>query len=185
METRDNDTGNVIDLVGQLQKQRVAVAREVLKLLDLGWIRAMPGMWVEFGDEICTAGTLEDLKSEVYREEHPCSVCADGALFVAHMVMTAGDKQKIGWSTFETMTRALEHLFPLRQLQLIDMAFELGEGYWNINFYHPSEDTEDVRLQDRRAANLCHDLGIDIGDKAERMRAIMNNIIANHGEFKP
>lgn len=136
---------------------RVAIAKDVLKQLRY---------WqIETGVYLNTSVPLipdTDLKTQL--ETVPskvCHVCAIGACFLAYVQRF--DKVKTNfWGTVfaDNMKLALEEYFDLHQLYMIESAFELWprSGVEFVLYYY--NETPSFRL-----------------------RKIMQNIVANNGEF--
>lgn len=152
----------------------VQLAHDVLSLLEAEYIEPRPNAWVEFGSDSFSPGTIRDL---VHKRER-CRVCADGALYVAYMKRRFETEQpeiRIGWVGYHQIQERLTPTFTEQELQLIDIAFEQGHGY-----FHASEADEEDGTAFRAR---------EFADRGEsfksRMVKIMNNIIENKGEFKP
>jgi hypothetical protein len=78
------------------------------------------------------------------------------------------------------MRNALGAYFSLWQLQLIETAFEASHGFAPIPPGTPEEEDEYENIRDRAV-----EFGRAVHDAQARMRAIMENIIANKGTFVP
>lgn len=170
--------------------KRVMIAKDVLAQLAAGKIRPKPGTWVswgmsyavedkfrEYADEneisIFSVECNLDLRDLVLEGLVPdsCSACAMGALFMA-TVMRA-DEVKISRYQSTGMSSEVEgklrEFFNADQLRLIEIAFEKGGGAYRC---HSAED-------EAVAAKYSH------LQAQERLEAIMQNIVANKGEFVP
>lgn len=180
--------------------QRIAIAKDVLAWLDLGKLKARAGRYVVPIDdgrpeERWYDDTL-DARSLVLEDGVTCEVCALGGMFAC----AVGRLNKINAYSFRGarqngMREYLSPYFSPWQLALIETAFEcewyidgfdhvrgsaeaadaavaFGERYTRDDVQDPDED-DGVYMQPRQTM------------QEERMRAIMQNIIANGGEFKP
>ena len=104
-----------------------------------------------------------------------CQVCGIGSLFVAAIdrvnQCTPSDMRR-DLNNSHFMRKYLKEWFDGDQLRMIEAAFEGADI--NINGWHPSEPV-------RRAIKFTDLIKTPEG----RLKKIMRNIIANHGEFLP
>lgn len=169
----------------QSEDARVILARDVLAQMEAHEIRATYGEYVSLPptsmmDWITNGPDQEplDLRELLRKDPRACKVCARGALFIAKVkrfnaVTTQDVPTPHSW---RAMSRYLGE-FSREQLALMEMAFEGndihdeldGEQHsaiaaWRIEQLMPliSEDEESILL-----------------------KAIMQNVIANRGEFVP
>lgn len=149
--------------------ERALVAHDALAWLDAGALEAGNGGYV------CpTVGGARYHRNEP--SDMPlrdavlgrCRVCAIGGLFLARAVrrptITVGDLCTPG------LHRHLADLFGDRQLQLIEVAYEANQDFAT------------GKGEDSRLACL---FGARHGDRTERLRAILQNVIDHDGEFVP
>lgn len=145
--------------------ERVRLAKEVIARLDAGTIVPATGKYL---------GERQDGDSA-----NTCRVCAVASLAVACCGIDKLNEEITDDTDVDqdvtTLTRCLAPLFTEEQLGLIEAAYERSTGMPMGHHYVPD-------LSARRAAV---DAFVNFQDHATRMRAIMQNIIANGGEFRP
>lgn len=186
---RDNAWFSKLSKAGK----RVAIARDVLAQLKSGRLIATSGIWLRNSDNDYIVNEKESSNKElelqtIFKSKKACKACAMGGLFMC--AVERANKLKVKelfeyeyWEgdgnrfdideedTFDYLSR----FFDRDQLKLIEANFEMGKGairdsdigctFWNTL----SEDTI-VYLSDH---------------PEERMRLIMENIIAHKGDFEP
>lgn len=148
-------------------EKRVAIARDVIARVEAQKIRPYPGYF------IAPASKYKEAAGANYFEE--CEACAVGALLLA-----CAPRLKISSSFLTTATntdwgrriihKTLEPYFSSSQLDEIEAAFEGKSGY-AVNY-----------------TGRVYDASMLFGSSTsprERLVSIMNNIIANNGEFNP
>lgn len=156
-------------------QQRVTLAEEVLRYLDAQKIQPMRGAYIH-------TLALQDYRGaglqEILEENH-CEVCALGALLYARVVSfnqleipTDIGLDGIEWNVVQT---ELHQYFSYQQITLIETAFEMrtladpeDPGYSELD-----------RDEECEAASMFQGRG----PASFRLRAIMENIIANGGTF--
>lgn len=156
-------------------QQRVTLAEEVLRYLDAGKINPVRGAYIH-------TPALQDYRGaglqEVLEENH-CEVCALGALLYARVVsfnqfeiQASLVYRSIYWDVVQT---EMHHYFSYQQIALIEAAFEMrtlaahaDPGYSELD-----------RDEECEAASMFQGRG----PASFRLRAIMENIIANGGTF--
>lgn len=147
------------------------IARDVLALLEKKKVLACAGTYFspnrDHGKEMALQPILEQ---KTYR----CNVCALGAMFVALVVRvndaTVGDAT--GWDNDDTMRKKLAPYIGLRQIRLIEAAFESEAGYASSSV---------ISAEAERAEAF----GAGFRSSRPRLEAICKNMLANGGEFKP
>lgn len=145
------------------EKQRVQVAKDVLKWLEIGKIRPA-STYFRFHDFINVPGKRK-IDLSVATSQVRCDVCGIGAIFLA--VVERNDKFKFqNHVERHQMVSYLEPWFDARQLDLIEAFFELGAA---VPYGHP----------------ILYRRGGGEHMKRERLTRIMLNIISNKGEFNP
>lgn len=146
------------------RKQRVEVAMDVLALLKLG-PRKIQLTSVYIDAEIPESGQLHSS-----RIQGTCEVCARGVLFLASVDrFDRCDLAKLPYSLNYEVTDRTEYEWGIDQAQLIEGAFEDGgAGTSTVATQEFYRKYVDPRCNRRRL-----------------MRAILQNIIDNHGEFIP
>ncbi len=162
-------------------EKRVAIARDVLKHVASRKIIPTQGAWVDTvgNGPLVTEKNIEqdpELQS-LFLNMKSCNACALGGMFMC--AVEKADKLKVSdlqdvavdGNTYEAgveqedVFKYMKKFFTEDQLGKIEAAFEKGEG-------------------------ACYDdegceFAPDVEDASERMRLVMENIIANKGTFKP
>jgi hypothetical protein len=179
MAAKKRTTEKSFDKLTAAQK-RVRIARDVLAQLAAGKFIATQGLYVE-GVPIEGAKSTASLQT-LFKKQKSCEVCALGSMFVASVerknALNAGDLngadlsengkkvEYFGEFTRSDCTDYLGKFFDHDQLNQIEDCFEGGscDGPGDVDFY--------VFFDDEVEAD-------------ERMRLIMENIVANGGTFKP
>lgn len=169
-------------------QKRVALAQDVVDQVRAKRFVPERGTWCEFDDsELSELPTTSGLQQAfIEKKLEKCEVCALGALMMSTVLfknkVTVGDMQDSsvlhydGWSEAdEKAVNQLHSIFPEAQLRLIELAFELGGGYFYWN------EPESVLDEDTRAVKF----GRRYKSENTRIVGIMNNIIKNNGTFKP
>jgi hypothetical protein len=173
-------------------RKRVAIARDALTQLGLR-LRPVTGKWVLFNKILDTEGLRDTTQVQsILNHTEQCKVCAKGALFVCMVdksndVTLADAPITTNWthSASQIHGRAtdpyLTRLFSAEQLNLIEIAFE-GESFDYMTGLNAKNSFEERRA----AENFFLVFGYNKAENAElRLRAILENIIANKGTFKP
>ena len=154
-------------------KQRVEIAKDVLKWLALGRIKAGAGSYIFIRNAKARIdrkenpeGSFQDL---VKRDSFTCDVCAKGALFVCAVARKdkVKNNQMRGFNGNE-LSAKLGGVFSPEQLALIEAEFEGNVIDTDIIYDYTFIPSIDRGLSDRM-----------------RLKAIMQNIIKNNGTFKP
>lgn len=173
-------------------QQRVAIAKDVLKWIALDRLVPTTGSYFDVWNKAALGiGSNAyyrkklDGQEALLKPEVKCSVCALGGLFACTVAransITLYDVNIAGQGA---MHEYLAPYFDRRQLLLVESAFERVDfrphrEKYRIDDYGDESFVQDLEVE-RAVAFGC---GYDKADK--RMRAIMENIIANGGEFKP
>jgi len=159
------------------EQKRITIANDVLEQLRLRRFVATTGTWVRQLGRAAKKKVGEDVEvCDVTRKLKKCNVCALGGMFIA--AVERADKLKgrdlqggTDWDgtrvqlAQKDVFRYMEQFFSKKQLQLIEAAFERGAGACNNTV----------------AEEFCP---VGLGPE-ERMRLIMENIVANNGRFLP
>lgn len=172
-------------------QKRVYIARDVLKHLDSEQLIARTGVWLRNGDprteflfKFAGKRTKKDNDTEVrdiLNKQKKCEGCALGGMFMC--AVKVANKLKLGemvgndgavgeFDTFDYMRR----FFSDDQLELIESAFEAGEG--------GAQGTEESRGYFGDDPD-GHDDPANEVEPEVRMRMIMQNIIKHKGKFDP
>lgn len=170
--TRDN---NLFEKMSPAEK-RVQIARDVIAQLAAKRLIATTGTWLANGDE-GDLFTKEDVHKnpelqKILKRQKECTGCALGGMFMCAVEradeLRLGDldrdsrdyRQMQDGSVFKYM----EKFFSREQLDEIEAAFEQGEGFVDDS-------------------NVASGWLSEVDDANERMRLIMENIVANKGKF--
>lgn len=165
-------------------QQRVEVAKDVLKQLELKFLKAERQTYFAVSglkkDIENPSDKLDQVFDQVFKSRGKCNVCGIGACFVSMVKLgnSIATKQ-VGINGYiengdsiddDDMRKLLENVFSEDQLSLIECAFErdLGFGY--------------APMLDQEAAKS---FGEKYKHDSTRLKAIMKNIIKNKGEFIP
>jgi hypothetical protein len=176
-------------------ERRVIVAKDVLMWLNSGkltpghtylGLRAHAGQAFSF--DLRDVGLQDAGVKKV--NGYDCQACARGALFavvverdVAPSIMAPFSKQYVADGPAE-MRGALEEAgFEGPQVALIECAYEGSSAF--IPGTPSQVCTEAAKTYGYDAVEKAHEWRRRITDDSERMRAIMQNIIANGGTFVP
>lgn len=185
-------------------KKRVALAKDVLKWLVSGKLRAAGqysgggSTYLEFEDigkdGVSRYVTVEERKAAGKVNGYSCKACALGSLFAVAVerdsctLFAPGERTDRASDDVTAIWSALgseSGLFDLDQMLLIERAYE--------GSYVPSASkSRFAELHGQFADSIENDdwtragkLAGEVGERAERLRLIMENIIANAGTFVP
>lgn len=166
-------------------RKRVAIARDALAQLGAR-LRASQGVYVktEVLADANREGKFNTQLQKLFKKVEECTVSAKGALFVCQLDRT--NRLKLSEVKIYThasdqlqggdVTNYLERLFTPRQLELIESAFECRDMRDD-----DSEEDDEIWV-----AVEFGELFVDeFNDDELRLRAILENIVANRGTFKP
>lgn len=170
------------------QAARVEILKDALKWIKPSqvisgnvYFRLRGGQAGADSEAVCKLNTITDSKklAKKFQKDKTCEVCAKGALFLStvalHNEFNFGHIDGYyGVSTGEgTMVERMETFFTEEQLDLIEDAFETPYGF--------IPDPESYPPTRYKAALFGASYEKDI----DRLRAILRNMIANKGTFKP
>ena len=186
-------------------EKRVLVAKDVIEQLDAQLFKAgrQGFLSTTYQWEKELWGAYGDLKNVSLQEEllktdgTACTVCALGAVFVSCTLFNnqtslldgiRDEGPKIGYhlSQDHDFANGMTEVFDKAQLALIEQAFECGRGYYqpgNLGGVAAGASAEYRQLF--IVNHAAETFGMAHADSGQRLRAIMNNIIDNGGEFKP
>lgn len=158
-------------------KQRVEIARDVMRAVDAGIIDPQQGSYLDIGRDY-----LDNTYDVTATGNVKCSACAIGSVF-ACVVAKTKSLLEVGAASSDEMLKYLSRWFDAKQMRLMEAAFEgsLVEPYSPDGELIIDEDgDDDAELVDRAIAfnSRC------VHGKT-KLRRIMENIIANDGEFRP
>src|ERR1700690_2285001 len=157
-------------------KQRVQIAKDVIAALKAKRLEAEHQTYLQVGGYITENRILEnesDSFKDTLKTIPTCTVCAKGAIFTC----TVARKNKVtneqamsqNWDC-DPLSKSLKGTFSAHQLRLIETEFEDDDIDGNNDMRHIPPVME------------LHEL---FDNAEDRMIAIMKNIIANKGTFKP
>lgn len=166
------------------QRKRVMIAKDVLAQLAANRFIAAQGTWIGTLDDAIMYGDKDNDVQKIVCEQNQCEVCGIGAVFVSTVEfanrLKAGELNIHGESgDFGGYAEYLTQWFSMEQLRLIELAFESGSGGCRTS----------EKTSEKNAVKFFDFLDLEFNkfdaDADERMRLIMENIIANKGEFRP
>lgn len=157
-------------------QQRVLIAKDVISQTKLGRYKLERYTWCDFSSGFCKQfqkllnknpnAECELFQKMVLQKTLDCRCCGLGACLIsrARLGNTVGPPRRDDSFEIEDIGRYLKDIFN-EQMQLIETAFECGEGCYSNN----------------RATEF----GLRYKSNKARLNAIMKNIIENEGDFKP
>jgi hypothetical protein len=198
--------------------KRVIIAKDVITWLNIGKLKPAPGIYLRskfafdpvtnqawaYGDD-----APYELRSRLLRVEgtptednkvngDTCAACALGGLFACAVERADGlkdlievrpdDRREFWMAGQEAMHTYLAPFFDLKQLLLIESAFERSDfvcdGMWTSwNREHDDDPSKEVRNEWKAEGLAAAEKFRHIAAPSDRMRAIMENVIANGGTF--
>lgn len=176
-------------------EKRVLIAQDIIKQIVAQKIKPMRGAWVEtysVEDAAPYAGFREQFLSSGLH----CEACGIGSLLISCTLfvnnVTMEETQGYGNNAFfypylrEDVTKdkvGLIDLFGAGQLEMIELAFELGRGMFCIEY---EEALTQIRDCSKREALDAIAFGQQYKDSSrDRLVEICKNIIAHQGTFTP
>jgi hypothetical protein len=162
-------------------EKRVMIAKDVLAQIKAKRYIPESGTWVDpnwnIRNEIDGTESVQKLFAD--RTIETCNVCALGSLFMSCTNLNnntcvsdinyGGEGTEIGEriQDGDTLSNGLNKIFSKKQLQLIEVYFETGDGWFG---------------EDSRHVAYFNDA---YPDDEDRLVEIMKNIVANDGTFVP
>ena len=173
-------------------QKRVLIAKDVLNQIKAKRYNPEPGVWVELalwsGQSQMWANPTESIqKMFADKTIAKCNVCALGGLFMSCTNLNNNTngadfhKERCFMGSAinrgDRLSYGLNTIFSSNQLELIEIYFESGDGYFGA---------DGVTGQDI-GTDRCHVVGFSekYPDADDRLREIMKNIIDNDGRFVP
>src|ERR1700690_660190 len=158
-------------------EQRVQIAKDVIAALKVKQLTPKHQSYFDVSENTflrMEANGSDSLK-DTLKTIPTCHVCAKGAIFTC----TVARKNKVtnrqllnqDWRRSDSLSKSLQGTFSARQLRLIETEFE--------------DDDIDYGIGDTRPISPVMELHELFDNAEDRMIAIMKNIIANKGTFKP
>ena len=179
-------------------QKRVAIAKDVLLQMEVGFIKPTSGVWADFPKNLPEDKPNTQLQSFL-ETQNSCKACGLGSLFVCAVKLF--DNLKVGevientkkdvdildgemftdGVSFRTIFSYLKKFFSKDQLKMIECAFEEDNGY----FSH-QHSSEAITLGGRYFNNInimLENFDEELSTKM-KLKLIMQNIIKNNGTFK-
>jgi hypothetical protein len=175
-------------------ERRIIIALDVIDQLRIGKLIAERGTWIGIGEDQSDREILVnqmDKQLNTVIGSQSCTTCAIGGMFVC--AVKRADRLKV--KEIETVKDKSEELSPTDwvdptpdgvdlfsylkrffsedQLNLIEIAFEKGDG--GVKMEYMNTEQEDAK----------YFIESDDVEASDRMRFIMENIVVNGGTFKP
>jgi len=156
-------------------ERAVMVAKDALKMLNAGKTAAASGIWVNLYNayDVDNEETRENQICDISDGFKECRVCALGALMLSEVRHTnkLTVEEAGGDIGYEYFGHRLDKVFSKSQQKLMELAFEGGHGWFDV------EDTSDKELEkiERFYEGYQED--------EDRLRAILKNVIKNKGKF--
>lgn len=161
-------------------QQRVMIASDALARIEVGTFTPQSGTYLEFRGFPPFEGATASINPGKVGAKHGCTVCALGACFVASfercpkqvtMSLSSRGESTLAEITDAAIKRELQGIFSSEQLSLMETAFECDSAF---------SETGDSEISSTAAA-----FGSQFKSDKARLRAILENIIENCGEFIP
>ena len=155
----------------------VAIAQDVLERLSLHELHVAENYYLRrIYDVLVGTNPSIDARELLTRIEDKCTVCALGACLLSYIRLY--DDVKVNdlrnGMDESNIYRHLGKYFTPHQLKLIEVAFELSDRAGPVSVILNNDDY-----------NAANTFGRGYEGPVGRLRAIMENIIANDGVFKP
>lgn len=171
-----------------LAEKRVLIAKDALELFKLGKISIERGQFVSFDSSLSVYNYVFEISQENELQKllpkiHNCKVCALGGLMISKANLYNDCKLSVEERDLKYLNpRRIKNIpyFTKYQSQLIETAFEMGEGYFG-----ESGDGKYYLILKEKDKNKAINFGYKYSDDDDRFVAIMKNIIKNKGTFKP
>lgn len=177
------------------QQRKVALCKDVIASIQNSTLHVDDGNYIrvrsrdyDFNDLLPMLGCkLSKQQSKVLQER--CKVCAIGSLFIRYLVnldnFTLPEYSISEYADDITiddddMIKHLNDCFTPEELRFIEAAFEMTNSHYKLHFNRYLLLEEEDNFLD-----ACMKFGADFEDPADRLLAIMQNIVDHKGEFKP
>lgn len=166
------------------KSRRINIAEDVIAQIRAGHYLPESGNFVKVETE--DAREEIELYSRPFHENivggHTCRVCALGGLFTSSVrLYNAFRSTEYGRNVLEReLFTQLQKFFSEKQLQLIELSFEGGNGWFRNDSYGPQPS---LLTQDEIASAV--EFYASFRNHEDRALAVMHNIIENDGTFIP
>jgi hypothetical protein len=199
---------NAIFRAASPAQKRVMIASDVITRINSKQYEPTSGTWVDFnytGEDSNYNSELDDWEDKenisaqkaFIGNELTCECCALGGLMASCVVfknnVTVDDDLQFDeiYKGNAKDVIGIKGIFQKTQLQLIEIAFEVGEGYFYAA-YEENYDTDKEAFVKDKNVTVSKDLamkavkfGNRYSNSKSRMLAIMKNIVKNKGQFVP
>jgi hypothetical protein len=161
-------------------EKRVAIARDVIAQLAAERLVAVPGIWLDFNVTDNEPDQDPELQT-ILKSTDQCEGCALGGMFMCaveranKLKLSELDEPDTGTASQSDVFSYMRKFFSREQLNLIEVCFEQGNGAGNVG-----SDAHDQAMVFFGEAEYEGDCSASAND---RMRLIMENIVANNGKF--
>jgi len=161
-------------------QKRVAIAKDVIKQIAARNFRPKGGIYVSLAKPEAGMGDYETTADKAFfnaRKRKPCVVCAKGAMVCSTIRLFNKFSDSIA-ALEPSVENVLRRNFGKRMGDMIECAFE----QWDFDGYDGHENNH---ILGKDAVNRSYAFGLKYRSNTKRIIAIMRNIIANKGTFKP
>lgn len=197
-----NKSNKAFEKMSPVEK-RMQIARDVLFQLDSGKLIAAHRLWLgaNESDDVSFISDNEIKKNvelqDILSKRKECYGCALGGMFMC--AVERANKLKVNKLSLNTNTSKntihgndvfsyMKKFFSNKQLFLIEIAFEGGDGACYTNGDSSITTNDDhllsVNMDDYEGSDASRFVSY-VEDPSEKMRLIMENIVANKGTFRP
>jgi hypothetical protein len=196
MKTKNKQTveeiiaaNNVLFDKASAAQKRVLIARDVIARVKAKTYTPVTQSWVKIEEDNAEDSSLQKALIE---KTVKCNCCALGGLMLSCVAFK--DQMEIDeaessldfsvvWE--EVSESQIGNYFSSKQLQLIEGAFERGEGFFRPkDSFNPEWDDEDGSFIGGETFKRAIAFGEKYKSEKDRLIAIMENIIENNGQFK-
>lgn len=173
-------------------QKRVLIAQDVLAQIKVKRYVPESGVWVQpnwsckiYASQIRVTDSVQKLFAE--KAIDTCNVCALGGMFMSctnlnnntTLEQLENDQDDLGEAIEygEKLPNGLNQIFSKKQLELIEIYFENGNGWFGEDGYTGRSIGEDQ--------NHVEEFYEKYPEDDDRLKEIMKNIVANNGTFVP
>lgn len=183
-------------------QKRVMIAEDVLAQMAIGYIKPESRVWAAFNKGMPKGDSNMEMQ-DFLNKQKSCNACGLGSLFICAVkrfddlkISTINNNSKIDIEegsaledgtnycvTVKTIFSYLKKFFSQNQLEMIESAFEEGNGW--VDDHLAEVDSSPGKEYFRNLVIKLEDMGYNDLITAElKMKLIMQNIIKNKGTFK-
>lgn len=157
-------------------QKRVAIARDAIKCISAKRFKIQTGDWFRF---VNSDGEIDQTSLQSPRLK--CTCCAVGAAMAASVRLFNECEITASYANTKEAHDQTKKFFPIKQLELVEVAFERGKGYFGSH----NPDSKSKLADKGRERIAAISFGKRFRKNKERALAIFRNIIRNKGTFKP